>query len=230
MGVAIGGDAFGGSFGDDVTAVVPALGPEVDNPVGGLDHVEIVLDADDGVAQVAEAVEYVEQLAEVEETVKAGTSKAVSGDVIKAAEEAGKTGEEGEEAESEEEEGGEESGGGEFLPPGVQPELPPVEPIKGKIEMDDLTYPTYNPVTGSYEKPKVGETDTYSQMTMDPFFIVVGYYDQILKGRDVETKNNIGESGPMWANYVIKDSGNTFTANVAEQGDARITVITITKG
>lgn len=182
----------------------------------------------------------VDQLKEVEETVKSGTSKAVSGDVIKTAEEAGKTGEEsGEEGEEGEEgetpaegegEGEEGSGGGEFLPPGMQPELPPVEPIKGKIKMDDLTYPTFNPATGSYEKPKAGDSPAYTQMTSDPFFIVVGYYDQILKGRDVDAKNNIGESGPMWARYIVKDSGNTFTVSINNQSDTKSTVISITKG
>ena len=47
------------------------LGAQVDDPVGRLDHVEVVLDDDDRVAQVDQAVEHVEQLADVVE-VQAG--------------------------------------------------------------------------------------------------------------------------------------------------------------
>ena len=42
------------AFGDDVPAPT-ALGAEVDDPVGRLDHVEVVLDDEDGVALVDEA-------------------------------------------------------------------------------------------------------------------------------------------------------------------------------
>ena len=48
-----------------------ALGAEVDHPVGGLDHVEVVLDDDDGVALLDQAVEHLEQLLDVRE-VQAG--------------------------------------------------------------------------------------------------------------------------------------------------------------
>ena len=48
-----------------------AFGAEVDDPVGGLDHVEVVLDDDDGVPLRREAVEHLEQLADVVE-VQAG--------------------------------------------------------------------------------------------------------------------------------------------------------------
>ena len=36
-------------LGDDLAAGVPALGPQVDDVVGGLDDVQVVLDDDDGV-------------------------------------------------------------------------------------------------------------------------------------------------------------------------------------
>ncbi|AVO41177.1 hypothetical protein C6571_07650 [Simplicispira suum] len=39
-----------------------ALGPHVDDPVGRLDHVQVVLDDDDGVAGVAQLVQLLEQL------------------------------------------------------------------------------------------------------------------------------------------------------------------------
>ena len=44
------GDVFRGSLRDDPAAAVAALGPEVDDPVGGLDDVEVVLDDDHRVA------------------------------------------------------------------------------------------------------------------------------------------------------------------------------------
>ena len=47
------------------------LGAEVDDPVGRLDHVQVVLDHDDRVAQVHQPVEHVEQLVNVVE-VQAG--------------------------------------------------------------------------------------------------------------------------------------------------------------
>ena len=44
------GDGLRGALGDDGAAVLPALGSEVDDPVGGGDDVEVVLDDDHGVA------------------------------------------------------------------------------------------------------------------------------------------------------------------------------------
>jgi len=38
-----------------------AFGPEVDNPVGVANHVQIVLDDDDRIAQVGQPVQHVEQ-------------------------------------------------------------------------------------------------------------------------------------------------------------------------
>ena len=49
----------------------PPSGPEVDDPIGGLDHVEVVLDHDHGVPGVDQAVEDVEQPLDVSE-VEAG--------------------------------------------------------------------------------------------------------------------------------------------------------------
>jgi hypothetical protein len=48
-----------------------ALGPHVDEPVGGLDDVQVVLDDDDGVARVAQLVQHLEQQVDVGE-VQAG--------------------------------------------------------------------------------------------------------------------------------------------------------------
>ena len=64
-------DFLGPALGDQVAAIFAAFGAEVDDPVGVADDVEIVLDDDDGVAEVGEAVEHLEQLADVVE-VQAG--------------------------------------------------------------------------------------------------------------------------------------------------------------
>ncbi len=181
----------------------------------------------------------VDQLQEAKETAQAGASKAVSGDVIKTAEEAGKTGEEpgeeegaGEEKETPEEgggeEGGEEPGGG--LLPGQPPELPPVQPLKSPVTMDDLTYPIFNPATGKSEKPKTGGVTSFTMSTPDSFYIVVGYYDQIVKGLDYEEKNNIGEGGRMYAQYKVNDSGNTFTVLINDGGQGAATTISLIQG
>ena len=57
--------------GDQLAAVGAAFGAEVDDPVGFLDDVEVVLDGDDGVAAVDQAVQDVDQLLDVGE-VQAG--------------------------------------------------------------------------------------------------------------------------------------------------------------
>ena len=59
------------ALGDDAAAGLAGLGAQVDDPVGRLDHVEVVLDHDHRVAQVDQAVEHVQQLADVVE-VQAG--------------------------------------------------------------------------------------------------------------------------------------------------------------
>ena len=59
--------ASGGPAATTSPAADARLGAEVDDPVGRLDHLEVVLDDDDRVAQVGQAVEHVEQLADVVE-------------------------------------------------------------------------------------------------------------------------------------------------------------------
>ena len=54
-----------------LAAVLARLGADVDQPVGLLDHVEVVLDDDHGVAEIDQPVEHVEQLHEIVE-VEAG--------------------------------------------------------------------------------------------------------------------------------------------------------------
>ncbi len=57
--------------GDELAARLAALRPEVDHPVGLLDHVEVVLDHDHRVAAVDETLQRLEQLLDVRE-VEAG--------------------------------------------------------------------------------------------------------------------------------------------------------------
>src|SRR6202035_3170883 len=66
------GDVFGGAGGDDVAAAGAAVGAEVDNPVGGFDDVEVVLDDDDGVPAVDQPAQHPEQFADVLEMQPGG--------------------------------------------------------------------------------------------------------------------------------------------------------------
>src|SRR5205807_3514095 len=61
------GDRLGRTFGDDLAALLAALGPEVDDVVGRLDHVEVVLDDQHGVAGVDQPVEHAEELLHIVE-------------------------------------------------------------------------------------------------------------------------------------------------------------------
>src|ERR1700731_216965 len=73
-GVALGGlgDVLGGSFGDDPPAAVAAFGSEVDDPVGALDDIEVVLDDQHGVAGVDEAGEHPEEAPHILEVQPGG--------------------------------------------------------------------------------------------------------------------------------------------------------------
>ena len=64
-------DIFRRAFGDDRAARAAGFRAQVDDPVGRLDDVEIVLDHDDRVAQIDQAIEDIEQFADVVE-VQAG--------------------------------------------------------------------------------------------------------------------------------------------------------------
>src|SRR5580658_8668930 len=59
------GDLFGRSRGHDGTTAGTAFGSQVDHPVRGLDHVEVVLDHDHRVAAVHQPAQDAEQLADV---------------------------------------------------------------------------------------------------------------------------------------------------------------------
>ena len=58
--------------GDQVAAAHARLGAQVDDPVGRLDHLEVVLDHDHRVAQVGQAMDHIEQLADVVEVQPGG--------------------------------------------------------------------------------------------------------------------------------------------------------------
>src|SRR5690606_36338033 len=70
--VGVGGDVLGGAFGDQLATAAAALGAHVEHPVGGLDDVEVVLDDDDGVAGVDDALQDAQQLADVLEVQARG--------------------------------------------------------------------------------------------------------------------------------------------------------------
>ena len=68
----VGGDVFGGAGGYDLTAAAAAFGAHVDDPVGGFDDVEIVLDDKEGAAAFDEFAEGGEELGYVVEVETGG--------------------------------------------------------------------------------------------------------------------------------------------------------------
>jgi len=60
-----GSDLLRSPDGDDLTATVSGLGSEVDDPIGELDDVQVVLDQDECVARVDEPIEDLRELADV---------------------------------------------------------------------------------------------------------------------------------------------------------------------
>src|SRR5216683_2024692 len=65
------GDEFGGALGDDAAAALAALGAKINDPIGLLDDVEMVLDDKHGIAEIDEALQDVEKFSHVVE-VQAG--------------------------------------------------------------------------------------------------------------------------------------------------------------
>src|SRR6195256_4895696 len=65
-------DVFGRAPGDDFAAAVAAFGAEVDDPVGGFYHFEIVLDDHDGVALRYQLVQHFQQFLDVVEMQAGG--------------------------------------------------------------------------------------------------------------------------------------------------------------
>ena len=54
MGVFAGRDLLRGTGGNDLATAGAALRPQVDDPVGGLDHIQVVLDDHDAVAVITQ--------------------------------------------------------------------------------------------------------------------------------------------------------------------------------
>ena len=61
MALRVGRNVLGRANAHHHAAASAAFGPHVDQPVGGLDHVQVVLDHHDGVARVAQLVQHLEQ-------------------------------------------------------------------------------------------------------------------------------------------------------------------------
>src|SRR5512133_97590 len=75
-------DVLRRSSGDNLPATISTVRTEVDDPIGGLDHVEIVLDDEHRVSSIDESMQYVEQHANVFEVQ---TSRGLVEDVERAA-------------------------------------------------------------------------------------------------------------------------------------------------
>src|ERR1035438_7605103 len=65
-------DLFGCALGDDAAAFSSAFGAEIEDPIGVADHVHVVLDDDNRVAEVGQAMQHVEQFADVVEVQSGG--------------------------------------------------------------------------------------------------------------------------------------------------------------
>ena len=52
---------------NDLSAAYPAFRPEIDNPVGRLNDLEVVLDDDDGISLIPELVKHLKELSDVVE-------------------------------------------------------------------------------------------------------------------------------------------------------------------
>src|SRR5437870_1708339 len=61
------GDLLRRPGGDDLAAGVAALGPQIDQPIARLDHVQIMLDDDHGIPRVDEPLQHAKQLLDVRE-------------------------------------------------------------------------------------------------------------------------------------------------------------------
>ncbi len=74
VGLRFSDNCFRWAGGDDTPAIIPPLGAQVDHPVGGLDHIHVVLDDDHGVPLIGQPVQNIEEFFDVFE-VEAGSSK-----------------------------------------------------------------------------------------------------------------------------------------------------------
>ena len=65
-------DGFWRSGDEDLAAATAAFRSQVDNPVSGFDHVEIVFNHHNGIALIAQFMQYVEQLLNIGEVQTGG--------------------------------------------------------------------------------------------------------------------------------------------------------------
>ncbi len=93
VGARVGGNLFGCPGGNDLTAAAAAFGAHVDDPVGGFDDVEVVLDDEEGTATFDEFAEGCEELGYIVEVEAGGglvedvegAAAGFSGGVVRAA-------------------------------------------------------------------------------------------------------------------------------------------------
>src|SRR5690242_2822756 len=55
-------NVLGGTYGNDLPASITAFWAQIDHPVGGFDHVQVVLDHHNGVARIHQPTQYAEQV------------------------------------------------------------------------------------------------------------------------------------------------------------------------
>ncbi len=67
-----GGDQLGRSGGNDLPALALSFGAEIDEPIGAFEHIEIVLDNDEGIALIDETLQDAEEKADVLEVEPRG--------------------------------------------------------------------------------------------------------------------------------------------------------------
>lgn len=65
MGLGDGGQMLGSTGSQHSSAAVAALGAHVDQPVSALDDVEVVLDCNDGIALINQALNHAQELADI---------------------------------------------------------------------------------------------------------------------------------------------------------------------
>ena len=58
-------NVFGRSDSDDLAAAIAAFGADIDDPVGGFDHIKVVLDHDHSVAALDQLLQHLKQLAHI---------------------------------------------------------------------------------------------------------------------------------------------------------------------
>ena len=58
-------ESFGGTGADELSAALPAFGSKIDQPVRRFDDVKVMLDHDDRIALIPQAMQHTQQLADI---------------------------------------------------------------------------------------------------------------------------------------------------------------------